>query len=109
MKNRLQCNPWNCPDGIKCLGGLFFQPWGSGHDERREKYLLWRISKGAFTPDANESNKLRYLRVVGRLNILSLLTSFAREIHYTTDANSCHGRGFCQAAPVSLQNVFLFL
>ncbi len=26
--------------------------------------------------------------------------SFAREFHYTTDANSCHERGFCQAAPV---------
>ncbi len=33
---------------------------------------------------------------------------FACEIHYTTDANTRHGRGFCQAAPVSLQNVFLF-
>ncbi len=31
--------------------------------------------------------------------------SFARENHYTTDANSRHGRGFCQAAPVSLQNL----
>ncbi len=47
--------------------------------------------------------------VVGCLSILSLLASFAREIHYTTDVNSRHGRGFCQAAPVSLQNVFLFL
>ncbi len=51
-----------------------------------------------FTPDANDANKLRYSREVGRLNILSLLASFAREIHYTTDANTRHGRGFCQAA-----------
>ncbi len=63
-------------------------------------------TEGAFTPDANKS---RYSREVGRLNILSLFASFVREIHYTTDANSRHGRGFCQAAPVSLQNVFLFL
>ncbi len=34
--------------------------------------------KGAFTPDANEANKPCYSRVVGRLNILSLLASFAR-------------------------------
>ncbi len=65
--------------------------------------------EGAFTQDANEANKSRYSHVVGRLNILSLLASFPCEIHYTTDANSRHGRGFCQAAPVSLQNVFLFL
>ncbi len=57
----------------------------------------------AFTPDATCANKSRYSRVVGRLNILSLLASFAREIHFTTDANSRHGRGFCQAAPVSLR------
>ncbi len=68
----------------------------------------WK-AKGAFTPDANDANKSCYSREVGRLNILSLLASFAREIHYTTDTNSRHGRGFCQAAPVSLQNVFLFL
>ncbi len=49
---------------------------------------LFVSSKGAFTPDANKSC---YSRVVGRLNILSLLASFAREIHYTTDANSRHG------------------
>ncbi len=54
------------------------------------------LSKGAFTPDANEANKSRYSRVVGRLNILSLLASFAREIHYTTDVNTRHGRGFCR-------------
>ncbi len=59
---------------------------------------IWtKSSKGAFTPDTNEANKSRYSRVVGRLNILSLLASFVREIHYTTDANSRHGRGFCQA------------
>ncbi len=46
-----------------------------------------------FTPDANKS---RYSCEVGRLNILSLLASFAREIHYTTDANLRHGRGFCR-------------
>ncbi len=47
----------------------------------------------AFTPDATCENKLRYSRVVGRLNILSLLASFACEIHFTTDVNSCHGGG----------------
>ncbi len=36
--------------------------------------------KGVFTLDANEANKSRYSRVVGRLNILSLLASFAHEI-----------------------------
>ncbi len=41
-------------------------------------------AQGAFTPDANKS---RYLREVGRLNILSLLAPFAREIHYTTDGS----------------------
>ncbi len=39
-------------------------------------------SKGAFTPDVNEVNKSRYSRIVGRLNILSLLASFAREIRF---------------------------
>ncbi len=58
---------------------------------------------------SHQTRMTRINREVGRLNILSLLAPFAREIHYTTDANSCHGRGFCQAAPVSLQNVFLFL
>ncbi len=38
------------------------------------------VREGAFTPDANEANKSRYSRIVGRLNILSLLASFAREI-----------------------------
>ncbi len=68
---------------------------------------MWmKPSKGAFTPDANEANKSCYSRVVGRLNILSLLasfswenplhsrvkySSFAREIHYTTDRNMRHG------------------
>ncbi len=68
--------------------------------------------EGAFTPDANDVNKSRCSREVGHLNILSLLASFApfsHEIHYTTDANLRHGRGFCQAVPVWLQNVFLFL
>ncbi len=37
-------------------------------------------SEGAFTPDANDANKSCYLREVGRLNILSLLAPFAREI-----------------------------
>ncbi len=69
------------------------------------RYVSYR-PQDAFTPDANEANKSR---VVGRLNSLSLFASFAREIHYTTDVNSRHGRGFCQAAPVSLQNIFLFL
>ncbi len=39
-------------------------------------------SEGAFTPDATCANKSRYSRVVGRLNILSLLASFAREIRF---------------------------
>ncbi len=38
------------------------------------KQQLHKYSKGVFTPDANKS---RYSREVGRLNILSLLTSFA--------------------------------
>ncbi len=50
------------------------------------------VSEGAFTPDANKS---RYSRVVGHMNISSLLASFACEIRYTTDTNSRHGRGFC--------------
>ncbi len=54
----------------------------------------WKVTKGAFTPDANEANKSRYSCVIGRLYILSLLASFASEIHYTTDANTRHGRGF---------------
>ncbi len=53
-------------------------------------------TKGAFTPDANDANKSHYSREVGRLNILSLLASFTREIHYTTDVNLRHGRGFCR-------------
>ncbi len=48
--------------------------------------LSLRNSKGAFTPDANDANKLRYSREVGHLNILSLLAPFTREIHYKTDA-----------------------
>ncbi len=51
-------------------------------------------SQAVFTPDANEANKSHYSCVVGRLNILSLLASFARKIHYTTDINLRHGRGF---------------
>ncbi len=50
----------------------------------------------AFTPDVTCANKSRYSRVVGRLNILSLLASFAREIHFTADVNARHGRGFCR-------------
>ncbi len=52
------------------------------------------VSEGAFTPDANKS---RYSREVGRLNILSLLASFAREICYTTDVNTRHGGGGASA------------
>ncbi len=52
---------------------------------------------------ANEANKSRYSRVDGCLNIVCLLASFAS---FTREH---HGRGFCQAAPFSLQNVFLFL
>ncbi len=44
----------------------------------------------------NDANKSRYSCEVGCLNILSLLASFAREIHYTKDANMRHGRGFCR-------------
>ncbi len=46
-------------------------------------------TKGAFTPDANDANKLRYLRVVGRLNILSLIT---REIRFIRAWNSLQTR-----------------
>ncbi len=49
----------------------------------------------AFTPDATCANKSRYSHVVGRLNILNVTASFVREIHFTTDANLRHGRGFC--------------
>ncbi len=45
-----------------------------------------RHTKGAFTPDANES---RYLRVVGRLNILSVI---AREIRFIRAWNSLQNR-----------------
>ncbi len=45
--------------------------------------------KGAFTPDANDANKSRYSHEVGRLNILSLLASFTREIRAW---NSLHNR-----------------
>ncbi len=52
-----------------------------------------RISESycAFTPDATCANKSRCSRVVGHLNILNLLASFAREIHFTTDVSSRHG------------------
>ncbi len=49
------------------------------------------------------SHQMRMKRI-NRAWRLNLLASFAREVHYTTDANSCHGRGFCPAAPVSLLN-----
>ncbi len=54
------------------------------------------------------NNRLKVRSHQTRINraTLSLLASFSLEIHYTTDANSRHGRGFCQAAPVSLQNVW---
>ncbi len=45
-------------------------------------FLQLNESNCAFTPDATCANKSRYLRVVGRLNILSLLASFAREIRF---------------------------
>ncbi len=48
------------------------------------------MSKGAFTPDANEANKSRHSRIVGRLNILSLVASFAREIRFIRAWNSLH-------------------
>ncbi len=60
------------------------------------RWPSWANCEGAFTPDANDANKSRYSGEVGRLNILSLLASFAREIHYTTDVNTRHGRGFCR-------------
>ncbi len=55
---------------------------------------IWKHIKpeGAFTPDANKLNKLRYSRVVGRLNILSFLTSFAREIRFISAWNLLHSR-----------------
>ncbi len=62
-----------------------------------------RFSEGAFTPDANDANKSRYSREVGRLNILSLLASFARkkiapfarEICAIHAWNSLHNRCEC--------------
>ncbi len=50
------------------------------------------MAKGVFTPDANEANKSCYSRVVGRLNILSLLASFAREIRAIRAWNSRNSR-----------------
>ncbi len=50
------------------------------------------FSVSAFTPDATCANKSRYLRVVGRLNILSLLASFARQIHLIRAWKSLHNR-----------------
>ncbi len=46
----------------------------------------------AFTPDATCANKARYSRVVGRLNILNLLASFAREIFIICAWNLHHSR-----------------
>ncbi len=53
-------------------------------------HLCW--PKGAFTPDANDANKSRYSREVGRLNILSLLAPFAWEIRAIRAWNSLHNR-----------------
>ncbi len=50
------------------------------------------LSYCAFTPDATCANKSHYSRVVGRLNILSLLASFAREICFIRAWNSLHNR-----------------
>ncbi len=58
-----------------------------------------------FIPDATCTNKLHYSRIVGRLNILSLLASFEREIHLTTGANSRHGRGFYSSFRVDVSTV----
>ncbi len=49
-------------------------------------------TNGAFTPDANEANKSWYSRVVGRLNILSLLASFVYDIRAIRSWNSLHNR-----------------
>ncbi len=54
--------------------------------------MSFQICKGAFTPDVNEANKSRYSHVVGRLNILSLLASFACEIRFIRAWNSLHNR-----------------
>ncbi len=59
--------------------------------------------------DAKEVNKSRYSGVVGCLNILCLLASFAREIHYTTDANSRHGRGFCSSSSLVAKCIPVFV
>ncbi len=53
------------------------------------KRQLHKYSKGTFTPDANNS---RYSREVGRLNILSLLASFAWEIRAIRAWNSLQNR-----------------
>ncbi len=71
--------------------------------------FLIKTSKGAFTPDANEANKSCYSRVVGRLNILSLLAAFAREIRYTTDVNSRHGGGFCSSSSLLAKCIPVFV
>ncbi len=66
---------------------LLFSRWNSC------SILTWLgQSKGVFTPDANEANKSRYSRIVGRLNILSLLASFARKIRFIRRWNSLHNR-----------------
>ncbi len=52
----------------------------------------------AFTPDATCANKLCYSRVVGGLNILSLLASFARDIHVMGGASARRLQSGCQMA-----------
>ncbi len=45
------------------------------HKKACKQFAEDKQTEGAFTPDVNEANKSRYSRVVGRLNILSLLAS----------------------------------
>ncbi len=68
--------------------------------------ILRPFSEGAFTPDENDANKSRYSREVGRLNILSLLTT---KFTTTTDANSCHGRGFCSSSSLVAKCIPVFV
>ncbi len=60
---------------------MIFNGGRSGFFKCRSVVVFTR-SKGAFTPDANDAKKSCYSRLVGRLNILSLLASFVREIRF---------------------------
>ncbi len=101
--NRIQ-KLWHFYNLLKYFFKVLVDLWLTTHinnvifsNVNKSKLANWRYflakKKFWFTPDAY---KLCYSREVRRLNILSLLASFAREIHFTTDANMRHGRGFCR-------------